>query len=283
MNKPLIVGVDGSDSSLRAIDWAVAEAARFDLPLRLVYGSMWERYEEVTPDFRTKASAGHVMAEGIVGQAADRVAKIAPALAVSTFLGPAEPGLALLREGENATAIVVGTRGRGTITGMLLGSTSLQVAAYATCPVVVVRGEASNIRGDFSRVTLGVGGAESAAVEFAFRAAQAREAELHAVHAWHRLAGIRHGSGDDSEHGAQDAERVLDTALPAAAQDFPKVTVRRETPEGRAHHVLLDASARSDLVVVGGRRGPRAGWQLGMVNHAVLHHSACPVAVVPYE
>ncbi|HEY3479665.1 MAG TPA: universal stress protein, partial [Streptomyces sp.] len=91
MNKPLIVGVDGSDSSLRAIDWAAAEAARFDLPLRLVYGSMWERYEEGSADVHTKASDGHIAAEGIIGQAAERVGEIAPALKVSTSLGPAEP------------------------------------------------------------------------------------------------------------------------------------------------------------------------------------------------
>lgn len=47
MELPLVVGVDGSDSSLAAVDWAVDEAARHGLPLRLLYGSLWERYEEV--------------------------------------------------------------------------------------------------------------------------------------------------------------------------------------------------------------------------------------------
>ncbi|MFI1096803.1 universal stress protein [Streptomyces sp. NPDC020917] len=288
MNKPLIVGIDGSDSSLRAIDWAVAEATRRDLPVKLVHGSLWERYEAVRPGFGTAVSSGHVMAEHIVASAAERVAKIAPELDVATTLAASDPGMALLREGEAATAIVVGTRGRGAITGMLLGSTSLEVAAYATCPVVVVRGEPPNVRGEFGRVLVGVGapGESSAAVEFAFGAAQAREADLLAVHAWHRpareLPDTGHLSGDGSDPEAHEAERSLGAALLATAQAYPKVTVQSRLPEGRAHTALLDAATASDLIVVGARR-PRGGvgMQLGLVNHTVLHHAACPVAVVP--
>lgn len=289
MKKPLIVGVDGSDHSLRALDWAVAEATRHHLPLRLVYGSLWERYEKVTPDFGTEPASGHVMAEHIVASAAERVARTAPSLRTTTALVPSDPGLALVREGQGAFAIVVGTRGLGAIAGMLLGSTSLDVAAYATCPVIVVRGESSAVRGDFGRVTLGVDTAaeSAAAIEFAFREAHAREAELRAVHAWHRPAAEHPGAdqpGHDSGTEAQEAENALGAVLLSAAHGFPKVTVHREALEGRAHHVLFDASATSDLLVVGARR-PRGGMgmQLGRVNHAILHHAACPVAVVPEE
>lgn len=288
MTKPLVVGIDGSDPSLRAVDWAVAEATRHGMPLRLVHGSLWERYEAVRPDFGTGPSAGRLMAEHIVASAAERVAKIAPDLEVSTALAPADPGAALLQEADTASAIVVGTRGRGAIAGMLLGSTSLEVAAYASCPVVVVRGEPPLAPGESGRVTVGVGdaGESSAAIEFAFREAQVREADLLAVHAWHRpareLPGTEHLSGDGSDPRVHEAERALGAALVTTAQAYPKVTVQTRLPEGRAHSALLDAATSSSLLVIGARR-PRGavGMQLGPVNHAVLHHAACPVAVVP--
>lgn len=288
MNPPLIVGVDGSDASLRAIDWAAEEAARHDLPLRLVHGSLWERYESATPDFGTKPSSGHLMAEHIVASAAERVASVAPTLAVTTAVAATDPGMALLREGERAFAVVVGTRGRGGIGAMLLGSTSLEVAAYATCPVVVVRGTDANVHGGTGRIVVGVGGPgeSAAAVEFAFREARAREADLLAVHAWHRPAheppGTAHLAGDAADPARREVERALGSELLATAQAYPKVGVRSRTPEGRAHTALLEAGAVSDLLVVGARR-PRGsiGMQLGLVNHAVLHHADCPVVVVP--
>lgn len=288
MKKPLVVGIDGSDSSLDAVDWAVAEAVRRALPVRLVHGSLWERYERRRPDFSTASRPGHVMAEQMVGSALERVAKLAPELEVSTTLAADDPAAALLREGRNATAVVLGTRGRGAISGSLLGSTGLRVAAAASCPVVVVRGEPAAVRGEFGRVAVGVGapGESSAAVEFAFSTAQAREADLLAVHAWHRglreLPETGHLSGDGSDADAYEAERALGAALLAPGQAHPKVTVHTLLPEGRAHHALIDATTASDLVVVGARR-PRGGigMQLGPVNHAVLHHAACPVAVVP--
>ncbi|MGW2715951.1 universal stress protein, partial [Streptomyces sp. NPDC001356] len=49
MTLPLVVGVDGSDSCLLAVDWAVDEAARHGVPLKLVYASLWERYETGLP------------------------------------------------------------------------------------------------------------------------------------------------------------------------------------------------------------------------------------------
>jgi nucleotide-binding universal stress UspA family protein len=121
---------------------------------------------------------------------------------------------------------------------------------------------------------------------FAFAEAQAREADLLAVHVWHRpareLPGTAHLSGDGSDTEAHEAERSLHATLLATAQAYPKVTVQPQLTEGRAHTALLDAAADSDLIVVGARR-PRgaAGMQLGVVNHTVLHHAACPVAVVP--
>lgn len=186
MALPLVVGVDGSDGSLLAIDWAVDEAQRQGLPLRLVYASLWERYEGALPAMGRERPSEQVMAENIVGTAAERVRRYDPGLTVDTDTVPAEAVSALLAEGRHATAVVTGSRGRGELKGALLGSVSLAVASRADCPVVVVRGEKSALSGSHERVLLGAGDPDTsgAAVRFAFREADVRGCELDVVRAW---------------------------------------------------------------------------------------------------
>ncbi|QKV91401.1 universal stress protein [Streptomyces sp. NA02950] len=80
---------------------------------------------------------------------------------------------------------------------------------------------------------------------------------------------------------AQHAAGLLAEAL-GGATGQPLVPVTHRAVEATARKALLDASARADLLVVGARRRQgHFGMQLGPVNHAVLHHAHCPVAVVP--
>jgi len=72
MPLPVVVGVDGSEGSLRALDWAVAEAARSRLSLRVVHASLWERYEGVHDVFDTERPTEEVIAGRLVAEAADR-------------------------------------------------------------------------------------------------------------------------------------------------------------------------------------------------------------------
>jgi nucleotide-binding universal stress UspA family protein len=297
MELPLVVGVDGSDSSLQAVDWAVDEAARHGLPLRLVYASLWERYEGGRPSFSTDRPAEEVMAEHIIASCAERAWIRNPEVKVSNEVLPDDAVTALLREGHEAFALVTGSRGRSELTGMLLGSVSLTVAARAVCPVIVVRGGEQNRQGSFGRVVIGVGDSTegSAAVRFAFREAEARGCALDAVRVWRCPAHehVDHPPPDfvrGDPHLADDAARVheerastiLTDALRDAVRDHPQVDVHRQAVEGPAHKVLLDASADADLMVVGAlRRHGHFGLQLGRVAHALLHHSECPVAVIP--
>ncbi len=287
MRNPLIVGVDGSDHSLRALDWAVSEAAVHNVPLRLVYASIWDRYAKVLPGFGAGRPSRRVMAEHIVASATERVERLDPDVRVSAAVLAEDPVPALLAEGRAAFALVLGYRGRGDVADMLLGSTSLIVAGQARCPVVVVRGDDSHGAG-FSRVTVGVGpaGTSSTAVGFAFREAEVRDAELRALHAWRRperaLPNDAGPSDESSPPEAHAAARTLKGSLDPFIQEHPKVTVSERVPEGWARDALLEASADSDLMVVGApHRDGMAGMQLGRVNHAVLHHCACPIAVVP--
>jgi nucleotide-binding universal stress UspA family protein len=290
MELPLVVGVDGSEPSLHAVGWAADEAVLRGVPLRLVHASLWQRYEGAVPAEDLGKPSGQVLDDAIVDGAARRARTRQPDLKVSTDVVPEEPEYALVREGRHASALVLGTRGRGGIAELLLGSVSLTVAAYATCPVIVLRGrhDKQAERVTHGRILLGVGEEThgSAAVRFAFEEAERRGAVLEAVRAWrcpaHETTDHPLLASAPAHLHEQRAAETLEAALNETAAKHPSVKVYRRTAEGPARKVLLDASATADLLVVGARRQKQTfGLQLGRVAHTVLHHSDCPVAVVP--
>ncbi|NEV85196.1 universal stress protein [Streptomyces tendae] len=267
------------------------EALRRRLPLRLVYASLWERYEGVLPAMSRERSSEQVMADNIVGTAAERVRRYAPDLEVSTDTVPEEAVSALLAEGMRATAVVTGSRGRGELKGALLGSVSLAVAARSDCPVIVVRGDKSALSGAHERVLLGAGAPDTSreAVRFAFQAAETRGCELDVARAWrcpeYESTDVGAPAGSEHQHEERASaliDTLIDTLIAEAMTAHPSVRLHRATVEGPARKVLVARSAAADLVVVGARRrSGHFGLQLGRVTHTLLQHAACPVAVVP--
>ncbi|MFR9793190.1 universal stress protein [Streptomyces sp. MB22_4] len=284
MPLPLVVGVDGSDYSLQAVDWAADEAVRLGVPLRIVHASLWERYEGRLPSLGGEPSAPHVMAEHIVASAAERVHRRAPDLEVDAAVVAEDPVSMLLAEGDNATAVVTGSRGRGELKGLLLGSVGLALAGRASGPVIVIRGDAAGLGGTHDRVLLGVGdpGTSDTAARFALREAAARRCVLDAVRTWRRT-----GDGDpprqpDYPDYEDEAADLIDKLLQDPLTEHLDVRVSRTVLEGPPGKVLLHRSAAADLLVLGVRRERgHAGLQLGRVTHRLLHHADCPVAVVP--
>ncbi|MGY3061679.1 nucleotide-binding universal stress UspA family protein [Streptomyces sp. TE3672] len=288
MTLPLVSGVDGSESSLRAVDWAADEAALHGLPLRLVYAFGWEeQYEGAALALSLGRPPERALADCIVDTAAERVRRRHPGVDISAEATPEDAVIALLHEGHNAEALITGDRGRGGFTGLLLGSVGLAVAARAPCPVIVVRGDKAGIEGGHGRILLGVGEPESgsAAVRFAFREAGARGCELDAVRAWrcpsHNRADPRRTASEHLYH-KERAATLIDEAMAASVQDHPTVRLHSAAVEGPAAKVLVRRSAAADLIVVGAHRcRGHFGLQLGRVAHTLLHHADCPVAVVP--
>ena len=137
-DRRIVVGIDGSDGSLKALEWA-AEQCRFTGgPLRA--GIVWKypimyAYPVVWPDDVVfEADALHLLE--------DSVEKVLGSDAIGKIdLGVAEghPSLVLCEESHGASLIVVGSRGHGEFAGMLLGSVSEFLATHAACPVVIVR------------------------------------------------------------------------------------------------------------------------------------------------
>ncbi|MFE0406383.1 universal stress protein [Streptomyces nigra] len=287
MNRPLpvVVGVDGSEAALRAVDRAVEEAASRGAPLRLVYASRWGRYEGAALAGDLEGPPEQVDAVEIVDSAARRACARRPEVPLAMVTVAEEPEYVLVRESRTAALLVTGSRGRGGIAEALLGSVSPTVAAHTHCPMIVVRPEHADRARPYGRVVVGVGdgSATPAAVRFAAEEARRQGAVLEAVRAWRQPARETPDAppavGDHPRAHELRAAEVLDKAL----CDLPAgVVARRRAAEGHTRTVLADASYAADLLVVGAERRHRPyGPHIGRVAHGVLHRSACPVAVVP--
>ncbi|WP_153815322.1 universal stress protein [Streptomyces sp. SUK 48] len=284
MDLPVLVGVDGSEESLRAVDRAAEEAALRGAPLRLVHASLWERYEGSLIAQEVGKPAEEVMGQDIMDAAERRAHRHHPELRLTTSVLADEPSFGLVNESSTARLVVVGCRGRNAVTELLLGSVSLSVAARAHCPVIVLRGGPGR-RTTPGRVVLGVAGKDAgpAAVRFAAEEAALRGVPLEAVRAWRRPAHSTTGYPPLAGGPAQAQEEEAAEALEEALRDVPEgLDQHRRTAEGHARDILVDASRDAGLLVVGARRRVgHTGPRLSRVAHGVLHHAACPVAVVP--
>ncbi|MFI5973438.1 universal stress protein [Streptomyces sp. NPDC051452] len=284
---PIVVGVDGSEPSLRAVEWAADEAALRGASLRLVYASLWERYEGMSLADDLGKPSEEVMADDIVETAERRARHRQPGVKATTDVLPEEAEYGLIRESGGALAMVLGCRGRSGVTEALLGSVSLTVAGHAHCPVIVLRGSHDNrVRSEApGRIVLGVAGkpAGSAALRFAVEEALLRGVTLEAVRAWRRSLYEPRAhplvNGEPAHCEDVPAAELVEEALATVPADLQ---VQRRTIEGFARDALLAVSREADLLVVGARRRHgHFGCQLGRVAHGVLHRAACPVAVVP--
>jgi nucleotide-binding universal stress UspA family protein len=210
---------------------------------------------------------------------------VRPGLEVEQELVVGHPIPMLDTESAGAQLIVVGDTGLARVAGMHLGSVTVAMATYASCPVVVVRGEGRDPSETSTLpVLVGVYGAPTseAAVAYAFEAAALRRVPLLAVHTWGDLV-VDLGLAPLPEWDAFEAkEQLLMTErLAGWMQKYPEVPVETLVTRDRPAHGLLPQAARAQLVVLGSRRrGEFAGSVLGSVGNAMLHRAPCPVAVV---
>jgi nucleotide-binding universal stress UspA family protein len=271
--KPVVVGVDGSEGALRAVEWAALEAERRKAPLRIV--SVPAMPPRMHPGKEGPQTVGNELLE-FSTQALDasvaRAGEVAPGLVTETGLLSGPPAEAIADSGSDALLLVVGASGMGAFAAMVLGSLSRYVADHATCPVVVVRRDtdASAAGGE---IVVGIRDAREAneAVAFAFEEAALRGAALAAVHAWH-------GSGAE-----QEAARILEDTLSEWRDKYPAVAARPEIVHGHPGQVLADYSARASLMVIGRHGAPGTGHAIGSAPHTLLSHARGPVAIVPCE
>jgi nucleotide-binding universal stress UspA family protein len=136
--RPVSVGVDGSDLSLAALRWAAHAAAVRGVPLRVVHA--WGGYDPMYAEVLVGAQGSLVrQAEEVLAQAVKLGLDEAPRLPVESVVSPDSAMRALLRESREAQLLVVGDRGHGGFSRLLLGSVSHQCVLHADCDVAVVR------------------------------------------------------------------------------------------------------------------------------------------------
>jgi nucleotide-binding universal stress UspA family protein len=286
--KPIVAGTDGSEESLRAVVWAALEAVRRGLPLRIVAAAaMPPRMiaHQHGPGLDTVADTLRKERDHALARAAERALAAVPDLLVDVDELTGAPALALTEAGSGASMLVMGARGIGTFTAMVLGSVSQYASAHATCPVVVVREETAATH---RQVCVGIGdpARSAAALAFAFEEAALRNASLIAVHGWDAPYGqIGPALWALATPGRSSLEeevgRQLDSVLADWQGKYPDVPVSREFFHAHPGRTLVGLSARADLVVLGRHTTDGARPGSGAVRHAVLNHAHGPVVTVP--
>lgn len=281
-----MVGFDGSDSSTRAARWAADEARTRGRGLELVHAIL---PPVTTGGLGVGLPPSLDLIEQLERQAKnqlDAVAATFEGLDVSTHIAVGAPSAAMLEASETADMLVIGSRGRGGFTGLLLGSVGAQVAAHSACPVVVIRQAAPE---GARTIVVGIDGspAAEAALAFAFDEASHQGWTVVALHAWdvpsYDLLIVPNGPVPVPLTDVADDEiRLTAELLAGFRDDYPDVDVEERLVRGPAVKSLVAASADAAMVVIGTHgHGPAMGALLGSVSNGLLHKAKVPVVVVP--
>ncbi|MEU9737132.1 universal stress protein [Streptomyces sp. NPDC048002] len=288
MTRPITAGFDGTEESAAALGWAAREAVRRGLALRVVHAWRFQSIEtlaEAGPDQQAE------WAREAVEQAAREVRERHSGLEVSVDAAEGGAVDTLVAAAVDAETLVLGSRGHGAVVGFLLGSVGQQVIVEAERPVVLVRaGDQPSAEVAGHEIVVGQQGEpedSEAVLRFAFETAAARGAAVRAVRAWTLPPLFAYSPSSlkllDDAGGLEPYERkALASAVQPWRERFPEVPVVEHVEMGSAGQVLLSVARRAQLMVVGRRaRRTAVGARIGSVAHGVLHHSECPVAVVP--
>ena len=288
----IVVGVDASEESREALDWARTQAGPDD---QIVAVHAWD----------IPLVAGYEMAiaidPGEIEQGAssflDRVVGDLSDDRVVAHLAQGHPGRSLVAVAEGdadhpgivdgpADMVVVGHRGTGKAS-VILGSTANYVMHHTERPVVVIRGLYSGaprlvaVGVDDHRVEEGEN-ASVRALRFAFGLRGVEEIAV--IHAWFApgvAAGLYAGAGADMEKMDAEAIAVAEHVMELAGPPPEGVSVRAVAERGTAGFALVEASNEADLVVLGSRgRGGFLGLILGSTSLEVAAHAHAPVAIV---
>jgi nucleotide-binding universal stress UspA family protein len=279
----IVVGVDSSPDSDRAVIWALGLAERTHQPVHFVH------VQPSPPAFVTGdhsqelwEQAGRTVLDTALAEAEQvHGVPVSAQNVIDTGEATAE---ALVRISTGAAMLVLGARGHGGFSGLLMGSVSQHAARHATCPVVAVRAQ-SDPRAD--RVVIGVDDSDGAqdALAVGFDVASHRRVGVTAVLAAHAPSLYGRGAGflpmrSNVIDQLGEQQQLLARLLAPWQQKYPSVDVVPEVGPGHPGEVLANASERAALVVVGSRgRRAFAGMMLGSVSQEVLHLARCPVVI----
>jgi nucleotide-binding universal stress UspA family protein len=266
----VVVAVDGSEHAEDALAWAADHAALHHRPLAVV--SVWEPVPSMWLDttginhtvlYAELASAG----ADRVKVAAEKARSLHPELSIETAVGRGDVRGELLRLSKRASLLVLGSRGRGPIRSLLLGSVSAAVARHALGPVVGIDGTERSM----------------GAVTAAYEQAAATGQHLTVLHCfWDARVAYAGAMVVDESDDAADVRALVAETTAGLAEKHPDVDVEVRIVRGLADQVLVAESQGRDLVVLGYHRQHALGEALfPSVVTSVLEHAHGAVMVVP--
>jgi len=284
----IVVGVDGSSSSSQALAWAVEQAVSEHRAITLVHAvppitPAWLDPAGSTPR-EARELALHDKGQDVLDRAREDVQRLGPDVTVFSECRIEDPRESLVELSGTASMMVLGSRGRGHMRSLLLGSTTVAVVRHALCPVVVHRPTTSS----YARNGIAVGADATEAslpvLEFAYRQAAIRQLPLTVVHSfWYfqQPAAVEDAFADPDRAMAQH-RLALAESLAGFAEKYPDVTVNIEIDQGMPERYLLRLADQMNMLVVGAHHGTRAQqFMFGSVSVWLVEHATCPVTVIP--
>ncbi|MCG7450781.1 MULTISPECIES: universal stress protein [Corynebacterium] len=287
----VVVAVDGSEASKNAVRWAANTAMKREIPLRIASSYTMPQFLYAEGMVPPKELFDDLQAETLekIEEARAIAHEVAPELKIGHTVAEGSPIDMLLEMSHDVTMIVMGSRGMGGLSGMVMGSVSASVVSHASCPVVVVR-EDNHVTDStkYGPVVVGVDGSEVSqkATAYAFREAQARGAALIAVHTWMdmqvqaSLAGLSAAQSEWADIEKEQSELLAEN-LKEPREEYPDVEVKQLITRDRPVSALTEAAEGAQLLVVGSHgRGGFKGMLLGSTSRALLQSAPCPMMVV---
>ncbi len=182
---PVVVGYNGRGHAGEALQWAGDEASRQGAELIVLFAANYPGMVAPAGPGLLELEPGALdAAREVTARGVSQVAQMFPRLAVTGRTEVTSPARALLETSSQASLLVLGSRGRGSVLAGLMGSIAFTVAGSAQCPVVVVKdGMAPMVAGPEKGVIVGTDGSPvaAAAVEFAAEHADRSRACLEVI------------------------------------------------------------------------------------------------------